>query len=304
MRSWDSADFNGLIDIPEGKSGDFEIVHKYLSKGKALSTGNMRTALFGQGESREVRWDRKTRWHGLEESGSVWMTDYPIEQEQHRRQMQEITGEVLVGGLGLGVGATMLVNDPDVSHVTVIEKSADVIELVAPHISKRLPFCKLSIIHDDLFEYLSQTQERFDYAFYDIWTSDGEGTFFDMVLPLVNTSVDRGIVEDQSQVICWNEDVMRGQLALSLHTRAAMLQAYARAEGPLFEVYKPMLKGFNPQRMVELNGDKYHDWAVPFFRDFVADRFDADEIQERIATYAGVYGRPGWEGAFYEGVWS
>jgi hypothetical protein len=300
MRSWDERDYPGLIDIPEGQVGSFTIRHRFLPAGSILRTGTLRTALFGQPPAREVEYDHETRWHELSEDGGVWMTDYPIEQAQHRRELAPVAGDVLVGGLGLGVGTTMLVNDSRVRHVTVVEKSPEVIELVAPHITKRLPFDKLTIEQGDLFEKIPLLGHTFDWAFYDIWASDGEGTLHDAVLPLVRSSVESRVVKGQERVICWNEDVMRGQLMLGLHSRLLMRNAAEHTSRLMPDGF------FDPESLTQTCGNKYHDWSVPFFRwlDENEAGLEPDEVPEKIQEYATVWGRPGWEGAFEEGVWS
>jgi hypothetical protein len=303
MRSWDERDYNDLIQIPEGQVENFTVRHRFLPAGEILRTSTLRTAMFGQPPGEEIEYDHETRWHSLREEGAVWMTDMPIEQAQHRRELAEVVGDVLVGGLGLGVGATMLANDPLVSHVTVIEKSPEVVELVAPHITKRLPFDKLDIVVGDLFEKIPRLGHTFDWAFYDIWASDGQGTLLEMVLPLVRSSVESRVVEGQERVICWNEDVMRGQLQMGLHSRTMILDAYNKIGNGLGEQLMP--KGFSPKDLTELSGNKWHDWAVPFFQwlDQHGGSLESDEIAEKIRDYAEVWGRPGWEGAFEEGVW-
>lgn len=166
MRSWTDRDYNGLIDIPEGQVENFAIRHKVRPAGEILRTSNMRTAMFGGHDTEEVEYGYETRWHELTEEGGVWMTDDPIEQAQHRTLLEPVEGSVLVGGLGLGVSATMLANDPAVTQVTVVENSREVIDLVHPHLI--VPDGKLHVVHSDLFRYVADPRDCFDWAYYDI----------------------------------------------------------------------------------------------------------------------------------------
>ena len=73
--------WEGIISIPEGKSGDYKIRHIYEPPGE-IKAGNLRTSIIGGQKAPVIQFDRKTKWHELSYEGGVWMTDYPIEQRQ------------------------------------------------------------------------------------------------------------------------------------------------------------------------------------------------------------------------------
>ncbi len=278
--------WNLYLDIPEGSSGDVHVKHAHKPAGHVFETSNLRTSFFGQ-RPKSISFDEPTRWHLLEEEDhGLWMTDYPIEQAQHDALLKNVSGPVLVGGLGIGYAATMLARRRSIPRVTVVERSADIIRLVEPHL--KVPRGKLEIIEADLFDYLKAKPmaTAFDWAFYDIWQSDGEGTFFKVVIPLRELSEARWV--PPNRVICWNEDVMRGQLKLGLQSRLMFSQhTNPNVDTATLEELSEPKDG---------DGDIWWNWSVPFFRwvrsldDFQRERFSHDGI----VTYGDLYGTYKW----------
>ena len=78
------------------------------------------------------------------------------------------TGRVLVNGLGLGMVIEGILQKPDVSYVRVIEIDHSVIELVGYHLKRKYPG-RLDIVHDNAFEYRPTADDRYDYAWHDVW---------------------------------------------------------------------------------------------------------------------------------------
>lgn len=283
MRYGRQRKYDGILDIPEGTSGDFSITHDVKPAGTELLSWNPRVALFGQrGES--VTYAEPTRWHTLREGDGIWMTDLPIEQRQMDDLVRSASGRVLVGGLGLGYAVVALAAKPRVKEIVVVEKSRDVINLVWPWTVQRvadlqLPCQKLTIANADLFDYLKVTPDRYPWGLFDIWQGDGETTFHTMVVPLRKLAY--GIVR---RVECWNEDVMRGQLLQGISTRRHMLDAGA--------VFADMLS-------LDTLCDRkdrsiYTAWARPFwewYRDY-GRTSDRTVVTRVMATYAQSYGRP------------
>ena len=274
--------YDNVLSIPAGRSGAFAVEHVERPVGYVFHLANARTAIFGGHAGGKVVYDRPTTWHRLTEEGRVWMTDDPIEQAQHDRELATIRrGRVLVGGLGLGYAATVLARRPGVAEVVVVEKSPEVVELVAPHLVQDDPAArrKLTVVRADLFEYLGglpPTRPRFDHAFYDIWASDGEATFFEVVVPLLRLS--RGRV--RRTPVCWNESVMRGQLYHSISSRWAFLMMPGGDGTPTLE------------ELCDPKGSFWRDWSVPFFRWVRRERPERATVEEKAALYAGCYGRP------------
>ncbi|MBD5357424.1 MAG: hypothetical protein HDR88_10540 [Bacteroides sp.] len=101
---------------------------------------------------------------GLYRSGKVIMSNTPSEIDDHWKFIQKASGKVLVGGLGLGMVLKCLLDKTSVTKVTVVEKSSDVINLVA---SSYTNDPRVEIVNADIFEY--KPTERYDCAWFDIW---------------------------------------------------------------------------------------------------------------------------------------
>jgi len=100
------------------------------------------------------------------------MDDTRPELESHLGFMRQAEGRVLVTGLGLGCVVRGLLAKRSVTAVTVIEKSADVLKLVKPHMPRDE---HLEIIHADALTWAGQTDRTFDYAWHDLWTDRTKG---------------------------------------------------------------------------------------------------------------------------------
>ncbi len=192
MRSWRDG---WKVNLPEGTSGDWKIEHFEVDK-KAASFGTIRAIAGGTGRSVP-----EGRYTGLYRGQSLIMSDTPDEIRDHMIVVHEARrrgGHVLINGLGLGmVTAAVLkvelqcqscMQYPDLGRcdcthvsgevnfqyaadkVTVIEKSADVIALVAPTLKTRFG-SRLEIIEADAFEFKPRKGQRFSVVWHDVWNN-------------------------------------------------------------------------------------------------------------------------------------
>src|SRR5438552_448534 len=123
------------IAIPESKSGNVSVQHRILKKGSETAIVSMRSALLRGISAKFAKLSRNLRIHELHEEGhGLWMTDLPEELQQIAEAIEEFDprGHVLVGGLGLGIIATILRDRPGIKSVTVVERNADIIRLCGP----------------------------------------------------------------------------------------------------------------------------------------------------------------------------
>lgn len=290
-----------VLSIPEGKSGDFAIEHQRHPAGTEMQTGTLRTSLFGQ-RSKTVVFDHETLWHSLTEDGGVWMSDLPVEQRQAdemidggaRLARPPAYGRVLVGGLGLGYVVAALSAKKAVKSITVVEKEADVIKLVEPTLQRNKK--PVTVIHADLFDYLRDLPNddqawQFEWALYDIWRSDGEHTFHHTVVPLRKLS--RGKIDD-TNIVCWNEDVMRGQLVQGLQSR--IMWDTLPSPDVLPESHQEAAANIKKatidvRQLAEYNGDIWIDWAVPFWQWYLRAKPAREDAERMAVEYARWYGR-------------
>lgn len=102
------------------------------------------------------------------------MTDTPAEMEDHEFILDLAFGSVLITGLGLGMLASNLLLKKDITQVTVIEKSAEVIALVGSQYQDP----RLKIIHADAFTY--EPDQVYDFVWHDIWSDIFVGNLLEM----------------------------------------------------------------------------------------------------------------------------
>jgi len=153
-----------MVDVPEGESGDWK-VEKWdpRDEGLGLDFFNMRNP------GREIPRDRV--YTRLTRNGNVIMSDTPAEIRDHLSAILETRRwddpKVLIHGLGLGMvaNACLMVG---ASHVTVIDKSEDVIKLVAPHWQEKWGE-KLTIIQGDAYTWKPEKGKRWEVVWHDIW---------------------------------------------------------------------------------------------------------------------------------------
>lgn len=150
------------VNLKEGTVGDwtvenFEVTQEDHERQKLRS-------MFGNG--RMVRVGKYTR---LKHQNTVIMSDTPDEIRDHREFIRRASGKVLINGLGIGMALNAVIEKESVEHVTVVEISKDVIDLVGSQY-KKMYGDKLTIINANALEYISPKNERYDAVWHDIWT--------------------------------------------------------------------------------------------------------------------------------------
>lgn len=149
------------VSVPEGAAGSW-CVERFTVTEKDVEIANMRAMFKPGGWRRMIPAGTYTR---LRCGGQLVMTDTPAEMYEHSEPVFHAEGDVLLNGLGLGVVLKALLNKESVSSVTVVEKSEDVLSLVAP--SYELP--NVTFVHADAREWRPKTGVRYSVAWHDIW---------------------------------------------------------------------------------------------------------------------------------------
>lgn len=75
-------------------------------------------------------------------------------------------GDVLIGGLGIGMIILAIQDNPEVKSITVIEKYQEVIDMVASQLDFNE---KVKIICADVFEWQPEAGTKYDVSYMDIW---------------------------------------------------------------------------------------------------------------------------------------
>lgn len=176
----------GKVSVPEGQSGEWSI-SKVVVNEEAIALANLR-------HIRDGRRDRVVppgEYSRLIYKDDIVMSDTPAEAHEHLEGYVGATGRVLVNGLGLGFFLNALLQKEDVTEVTVIEKSQDVVRLVSSVFAEEQ---RVTIIVEDAFRFEPPAGKVFDYVWHDIWTFiSGEN------LPEIEKLVQKysGIAKDQ-----------------------------------------------------------------------------------------------------------
>ena len=111
------------------------------------------------------------------ENGREWMTLQPNEMVTTYPAIDAAHGRVLTFGLGLGYFAYHAAEKENVTSVTVVDLSPDVIELFQTHILPQFPHReKITLVCEDAFSFAdTKMAGSFDFVFADIWHDAGDG---------------------------------------------------------------------------------------------------------------------------------
>lgn len=102
----------------------------------------------------------------LTHRGECVMSNTRMELNTNRKFVRNSMGDVLVGGLGIGLVLMAIQDKSEINSITVIEHSPEVIEMVA----NQLPFNdKVKIINADVFTWKPEKGQKFDCIYLDIW---------------------------------------------------------------------------------------------------------------------------------------
>lgn len=118
----------------------------------------------------------------LMHNGEVVMSDTDMEKRTNENFVRQAHGDVLIGGLGIGMIVLAIQDKPEVKSITIIEKHSEVIDLVG----KQLPVNdKVKIIHADVFDYKPEKGQTFNCIYMDIWNFVNSDVYKEEMIPLM-----------------------------------------------------------------------------------------------------------------------
>lgn len=158
-------DMVNLLEEKEGENG--WAIRKFVIKDT-----DFRAMLDGIAPGKYVR---------LSHYGNCIMSDTDMEKRTNLKFCINAQGDVLIGGLGLGMIILAIQDKPEVKSVTVIEKNQEVIDLVAPQLDFN---DKVKIIHDDVFEWKPERGLKYDTIYMDIWGTIDREVYENEMKPL------------------------------------------------------------------------------------------------------------------------
>jgi predicted membrane-bound spermidine synthase len=140
------------VELPEASKGKWSIQHFEVEE------PDIHSMLRGRG----VRPGKYTR---IMRNGTLVMSDTPAEMRDHIGPVLQAKGSCLINGLGIGLVLKNILLKDEVTDVTVVEISQDLIDIVSPHyVDDRVTF-----ICADAFEYKPPKGKRYQMVWHDIW---------------------------------------------------------------------------------------------------------------------------------------
>ena len=151
------------VNLQAGKLGIAEICNFSISEEEARK---FNTYGYLRGEP---SWARISagEYIKLYVDGQLMMSDTSMEKLTNEEFIKNAKGDVLIGGLGIGLLIENLkdkIESGEVTSVTIVEKYQDVIDLIAP--SYNIP--QVHIECDDIFTRNIKRGEKYDTIYFDI----------------------------------------------------------------------------------------------------------------------------------------
>ncbi|APQ78869.1 TPA: hypothetical protein LA742_003542 [Clostridium botulinum] len=191
--------FENLSNILKEETKEDYAINKFT-----ISKNNIRAMLEGIPQGEYVT---------LTYKGEVVMSNTPMEKRTNAYFVQHAHGDILIAGLGIGLIVLAIQNKKEVKSITVIEKSSDVIDLVA----KQLPLnSKVKIINADIFKWKCE-KNKYDVIYLDIWNYINSDVYEKEMKPLKERCKDylKSKSESPSRFIkCWAEYEAKNNIRL------------------------------------------------------------------------------------------
>lgn len=144
--------------LKPGRIGRFAIEASIISKGTIVAGYEKY-----KGRKTFIKYNFDCPLIKLTEDGNPWMSDNMHEVESTVGAVEVARGDVLVGGLGMGLFPTWIKDK--VNSIDIVELNQEVIDLVFHQVATE----KMKIIHDEIYHYLRTTDKKYDFIFIDIW---------------------------------------------------------------------------------------------------------------------------------------
>jgi len=202
------------LPVPQRLVGCHEIQQFTVSESAAKDFNRAEQPMFG-GSGRYIEAGSYLRLvrHDPEDIGKPWlvvMSDTPAERMDHVEPVIHGQGHCLVLGLGIGMVTRALLEKPEVERVTVVERSDEVLDLVAATYLEKYGD-RLEIVQADALEWKPKPGTRFGVVWCDIWDTidpDNWPEYVKLTRRYQNRSDWRGC---WAKAECWREvGYMRG----------------------------------------------------------------------------------------------
>ena len=141
------------VNLPEMSKGPWRIEHFTVDRMDFHSALRGRDVPIGESYTRLMR------------NGTLVMSDTPAECRDHIEAFYQATGNCLINGLGIGMILKNILQKSEVTDVTIVEISQDLIDLVSPYYTDP----RVKYVCCDAFTYKPEKGKRFQMVWHDIW---------------------------------------------------------------------------------------------------------------------------------------
>ena len=108
------------------------------------------------------------------------MSNTPMEKRTNMDFVLNAHGKVLIGGLGIGLILLAIQDKPEITHITVVEKHMEVIELIKEQL---LLNEKVEVVCADVFDY--KPLFKYNTIYMDIWSNINSEIYENEMKPLI-----------------------------------------------------------------------------------------------------------------------
>lgn len=141
------------VDLPEISKGEWKINKFTVDSIDFHSLLHGREVPLGETFTRLYR------------NGTLVMSDTPAECTDHAWAVRKARGSCLISGLGIGMVLKNILLKPEVTDVTVIEISQDLIDLISPFYKDE----RVTFICADILTWKPPKGKRYNMVWHDIW---------------------------------------------------------------------------------------------------------------------------------------
>jgi len=138
-------------------------------------------------------------------NGRMVMSDTTGERYSNSEALLWAHGDMLIGGLGLGMLVYAALRKPQVNSITVIENSPCVIELVEPQIRDD----RLKVVQDDVFTWKPPRGQRWDCIWFDVWGDPSFDTLEEIARLHQKYKNRRDTANEKSWMKSWMHDYLK-----------------------------------------------------------------------------------------------
>lgn len=116
----------------------------------------------------------KDYYYALLKSGDVLMTTDVFEVLTNQFFFNNVSGDVLIFGLGLGWIIFPLLSDDRVKSIKVVEIDTDIISFIGDKVKKMDINNKVTIVNGDLYDWYRCDSSKYDFIYFDIYNTPQE----------------------------------------------------------------------------------------------------------------------------------